>query len=239
MSQVHKRDEEAMAVSDPRRRYHHGHLRRALLDSALHVLSKEGLAGLTLRSVARHAGVSEAAPYHHFSSKAGLVEALVAETFDQLAQALREAAQVTEGTPLEKLLAMGVAYVRFAVEHRASFQVLFRPELRQLLRPQSDADGIEHSPIDQAGRSAFQVLLGAIVACQQAGMVGAGDPLPLALTAWATVHGLAQLLLDGAVGAEMIPSGTSPSASHLASLVTAILARGLVARQTADVGGTS
>jgi len=73
-----------------------------------------------LRAVARRAGVSEAAPYHHFTAKAALVEALVVETLQQLAQALREAAtQATEGTPLDRLVATGVAYVRFALEHRA------------------------------------------------------------------------------------------------------------------------
>jgi len=222
-----------MTVPETTRPYHHGHLRRALLDAALQLLIEQNLAGLTLRSVARRAGVSEAAPYHHFTSKAALVEALVVETLQQLAQTLQEAAQATAGTPLDQLMAIGVAYVCFAVEHRASFQILYRPELRHLARPLPDADGTACSPIDQAGRAAYQVLLDAIKACQQAGVVVAGDPLPLALTAWATVHGLAQLLLDGVVGAEIIPSGTLPAAPHLASIVTATLAQGLVVRQTA------
>ena len=79
-----------MTVAEPSRSYHHGHLRSALLDAALEVLTEKGLAGLRLREVARRAGVSEAAPYHHFASKAALVEALVVETLQQLAQALQE-----------------------------------------------------------------------------------------------------------------------------------------------------
>jgi len=220
-----------MTVTDPSRPYHHGHLRRALLDAALQVLTEQGLAGLTLRSVARHAGVSEAAPYHHFASKAALVEALVVETLQQLAQALQEAIQATAGTPLDRLVATGVAYVRFAIEHRASFQILYRPELRHLSRPILDTDGSVRSPIDRAGMAAYQVLLDAIMACQQAGMVVLEDPFPLALTAWSTVHGLAQLLLDGVVGAEILPQGVQPDASHLAYIVTEVLARGLVVRQ--------
>ena len=222
-----------MTIPETTRPYHHGHLRRALLDAALQLLTEQDLAGLTLREVARRAGVSEAAPYHYFASKAALVEVLVVETLQQLAQALQEAAQTSAGTPLDQLMATGVAYVCFAVEHRASFQILYRPELRHPARPQPDADGMARSSIDQAGRAAYQVLLDAIMACQQAGVVVAGDPLPLALTAWATVHGLAQLLLDGVVGAEIIPSGTLPTAPHLASIVTATLAQGLVIRQTA------
>jgi AcrR family transcriptional regulator len=220
-----------MTFSDPTRPYHHGHLRRALLDAALQVLTDQGLASLTLRAVARQAGVSEAAPYHHFASKAALVEALVIETLQQLAQALQEAVQATPGPPLDQLVATGVAYVRFATDHRASFQILYRPELRDLSRPEPDADGIARSPIERGGMAAYRVLLDAIVACQQAGEVVPGDPLPLALTAWATVHGLAQLLLDGVVGAEIVPEGAQPDAPRLAHMVTAILAQGLVVRQ--------
>ena len=220
-----------MTVADPSRPYHHGNLRRALLDAALQVLTEEGFAGLTLRAVARRAGVSEAAPYHHFASKAALVEALVVETLQQLAQGLQEAVQTTAGTPLDQLVATGVAYVRFALEHRASFHILYRPELRDLSRPLPDAYGIAQSPIDQAGMAAYQVLLDTVVACQQAGIVVPGDPLPLALTAWATVHGLAQLLLDGVVGAEILPQNVLPDALHLAHMVTATLAQGLVLRQ--------
>ena len=225
-----------MTFSDPSRPYHHGHLRRALLDAALQVLTEEGLAGLTLRAVARRAGVSEAAPYHHFASKAALVEALVVETLQQLGQALQEAVQATAGTPLDRLVATGVAYVRFALEHRTRFQILYRPELRQLSRPVAHTDGIAPSPIERAGIAAYRVLLDAIVACQQAGLVVSGDPLLLALTAWATVHGLAQLLLDGVVGAEIIPQDIPPDAPHLARIVTQTLAQGLVVRQAPAEG---
>jgi AcrR family transcriptional regulator len=221
-----------MAVPETTRPYHHGHLHRALLDAALQLLTEQDLAGLTLRQIASRAGVSESAPYHHFASKAALVEALVVETLHQLAQALQEAVQTTTGTPLDRLMATGVAYVHFAVEHRASFQILYRPELRHLSRPVPDAAGLARSPIDQAGMAAYQVLLDAIVACQQAGEVVPGDPLALALTAWATVHGLAQLLLDGMVEAEILPQGVQLDATHLAHIVTEVLAQGLVVRQT-------
>jgi AcrR family transcriptional regulator len=231
-SQIRHSKENLMAVPETTRPYHHGHLRRALLDAALQLLTEQDLAGLTLRQIASRAGVSEAAPYHHFASKADLVEALVVETLHQLAQALQEAVQTTTGTPLDRLIATGVAYVHFAVEHRASFQILYRPELRHLSRPQSDAVGLARSPIDQAGRAAYQVLLDAIMACQKAGEVVPGDPLALALTAWATVHGLAQLLLDGVVGAEILPQGVQPDATHLAHIVSEVLVQGLVVRQT-------
>ena len=220
-----------MTDTEPGKPYHHGHLRSALLDAALQLLTEQGLAGLTLRAVARQVGVSEAAPYHHFVSKAALVEALVVQSLQQLAEALQEAVLTTAGSPLDRLVEMGVAYVRFALEHRASFQILYRPELRQMSRLPSEADGMAHSPIDRAGQAAYQVILDAIVACQQAEEVVPGDPLPLVLTAWATVHGLAQLLLDGVVEAEILPQGMLPDASHLAHIVTVTLAQGLIIRQ--------
>src|SRR5919202_2720315 len=112
------------ASAPPRRPYHHGALRRALLDAALAVIAQEGPAALSLRALARQVGVSHAASAHHFADKAGLLTAIAAEGYDLLAAALREAEERT-GSYLE----MGVAYVHFAVTHRAHFEVMFRPEL--------------------------------------------------------------------------------------------------------------
>lgn len=103
------------------RAYHHGDLRRALLAAALEAVGEVGPAALSLRDLARRAGVSHAAPAHHFGDKAGLLTALAAQGFDLLAQTLTEAD--------DDLLEAGVAYVDFAVTHRAYFEVMFRPEL--------------------------------------------------------------------------------------------------------------
>lgn len=102
------------------RGYHHGDLPRALLDAAVEVIAESGPAALSLRDLARRAGVSHAAPAHHFGDKAGLLTALAVQGFDLLADALRGA---------EDLLSAGVAYVDFAVGHRAHFDVMFRPDL--------------------------------------------------------------------------------------------------------------
>jgi AcrR family transcriptional regulator len=220
-----------MAETDVPKPYHHGHLRRALLDAALQILTEEGVAGLSLRAVARRAGVSEAAPYHHFASKAALVEALVIETLQQLAKVLHEAYQATRGTPLDRLIATGVAYVQFAAANTQRFAILYRPELRAMSPARPTADGSAQSPIDQAGMAAYQVLIDSIVECQQAGMVLPGDPLPLALTAWATVHGLAELLIDGVVASDILAQDIQPEAARLAHLVTTTLAQGFVTRE--------
>src|SRR5438132_8417373 len=106
------------------RPYHHGDLRRALIDAAVGVIEHEGLAALSLRDLARRVGVSHAAPVHHFGDKAGLLTAIATEGFVKLADQLRRTYART-GNFLE----VGVAYVRFAVRERAYFEVMYRPEL--------------------------------------------------------------------------------------------------------------
>ena len=98
--------------------YHHGDLRRALLDAAASVIAESGVSGLSMRDLARRAGVSHAAPAHHFRDRAGLLTALAAEGFHLLADAMEPA-----GTVLDA----GVAYVHFAVTHPAHFEVMFHP----------------------------------------------------------------------------------------------------------------
>src|SRR4051812_6811216 len=123
-------------VSDaPRSRpYHHGDLRRALVDAALEMVAEHGPAALSLREVARRAGVSHAAPTHHFRNKAGLLTAIAADGYRLLARALEEAGAKAgreeragkESTPFRE---QGVAYVVFATEHPAHFAVMRAPYL--------------------------------------------------------------------------------------------------------------
>jgi AcrR family transcriptional regulator len=105
------------------RPYHHGDLPRALLEAAVQAILEVGPAAVSLRDLARRARVSHAAPAHHFGDKAGLLTAVAADGFRRLAATLRETYEAT-GSFLE----LGVAYVRFAVTHRAHFEVMFRPE---------------------------------------------------------------------------------------------------------------
>jgi AcrR family transcriptional regulator len=168
--------------------YHHGNLRRALLDATMELVRERGIDGFTLREVARRAGVSHAAPYHHFPDRAALVSALAEESFDLLARAFREAAASTEGTYLDRIRAIGRAYVRFAFDDPARFTLMWRPELR------NSSDG---SPADGAGLASYQVLIDEVAAGQEVGEIVAGDVGLLSLAAWSTVHGLAMILVDG------------------------------------------
>lgn len=100
--------------------YHHGDLRRAILDAAIESITANGSTALSLRELSRRAGVSHAAPIHHFGDKAGVLTALAAEGYELLADALDAAG--------EEFVEAGVAYVRFAVTYRAHFEVMFRPD---------------------------------------------------------------------------------------------------------------
>jgi AcrR family transcriptional regulator len=111
------------AKSAESRPYHHGDLRRALVDAARRLLEAEGPTALSLRAVAREAGVSPAAPYHHFKDKAELLDAVAQEGWDMLEHAMGEAKGRTEGR--QQLTALGIAYVCFAREHPALYRVMY------------------------------------------------------------------------------------------------------------------
>jgi AcrR family transcriptional regulator len=105
------------------RPYHHGDLRRALVDAARRILEAEGPTALSLRAVAREAGVSPAAPYHHFKDKAELLDAVAAQGWEILDQMMAEARDKAEAR--EKLLALGIAYVCFARDNPALYRVMY------------------------------------------------------------------------------------------------------------------
>ncbi|WP_234444583.1 TetR/AcrR family transcriptional regulator [Streptomyces sp. NRRL F-525] len=175
--------ESTKASKGTRRPYHHGDLRRAILTAALDVIAADGPAALSLRDLARRAGVSHAAPAHHFKDRTGLLTAIAAEGFGLLAGAVGEAADLKDA---------GVRYVRFAREHPAHFQVMFAPELLR------DGD----LELTTARALATDALRHAVSAVPPEGR-GPDDRLA-GVAAWSLAHGFATLLLghnlDGAVG---------------------------------------
>lgn len=172
----------------PAKPYHHGDLRRALLDAALALLREEGLAGLSLRECARRLGVSHAAPYRHFKDKNELLLAIAEEGFEALA-AVGEAAMEGVTDPVARMDAYGAAYVRFAFEHPEHHRVMFTAELEA-----PDGAGL--------GGRAFDLLVE--VASEAAGP--STDPLLAAFAQWAIPHGLAMLILDGRVPRDRVKS---------------------------------
>ncbi len=178
-------------VRRPRRKragqYHHGDLRRALIDQALRTIDKPGGEGLTLRGVGDALGVSRTALYRHFSDKQALVAAVAREGFRMLRLALVEAWEHHGGggTGFE---AMGEAYVRFAVAHPSHYRVMFGRFVESGAR---DPELIEEA------EAAFQALVDALVELQRDGQARRDDPVMLARFVWAVTHGIAMLVIDG------------------------------------------
>ncbi len=165
--------------------YHHGDLPHALLTSVDELVRERDPARLTLREVARRVGVSHAAPAHHFGDKAGLLTAYAIEGLEALRRALT-AARDAETEPGSRLLAIGLAYVRFASEERGHFAVMFRPE-------HLNADDPTYR---EARQAAFEVLLEAVRDVRSDLEPGSADVLFAATGAWSIVHGFATLWLD-------------------------------------------
>jgi AcrR family transcriptional regulator len=179
--------------------YHHGALRDALLAACLRLIETEGIGAVSLRRVAREAGVSTGAPYHHFPDRAALLAALSTQGFRQLGSELA-AARSTAATPLEALTALGQAYVRFSREHPGYFRLMFRPELSQ---PDKHPDAMA------AGDAAFAVLADVVADCVAAGVLPAAKAETLAVTWWGLAHGLASLWLDGQLEKRSVQFGTT------------------------------
>jgi AcrR family transcriptional regulator len=173
------------------RPYHHGDLRAALLAAAEAELTARGVEQFSLRGVAKRAGVSHAAPAHHFGDANGLLTALAAEGFTRFVATQRaHEAAAPPGQP-DRLVAAGLGYIAFATAHPALFRLMFASQ-----RPDFAAPALQ-----EAARAAYQHLLDHI-----AELTGVPDPResPAALTdataAWAIVHGLADLLQTGRAG---------------------------------------
>lgn len=159
--------------------YHHGNLRQALLEAALTMLEQKGEEGLGLRDLARAVGVSPAAPYRHFDSRAALLEALAVTGFQRFT-ARMEAVAASE--PERPKAAMGKTYVVFALQNPNLFRLMFSPQLKKDGRP-----GLRF-----AADAAFETLRHVIGGDLEIGRIRA-------FAAWAKVHGLAVLLLDGQI----------------------------------------
>jgi AcrR family transcriptional regulator len=171
----------------PADRYHHGDLRRSLIDEAARTIQDEGAEHLTLRTVGERLGVSRTALYRHFSDKQALLAAVGREGFVTLRAALTDAWE-QHGRGPAGFDAMGIAYVRFAVKHPSHYRVMFGGFVESCAK---DADFIA------AATAAFDVLVASIVEQQEAGIVRRDDPRLLARFIWSVVHGTAMLAIDG------------------------------------------
>jgi AcrR family transcriptional regulator len=183
------------------RGYHHGALRQALIEAAEAVIAERGVDGFSLRETARRAGVSPAAPGHHFRDARGLLTALAAQAFREFGDAL-EAADAVSGREA-RIRSQGIAYVQFALANRAKFDLMWR----KALIDDSDPDYMA------AGNRAFAILDQAVRGDRAATVSPTDSALAPSLAAWSIVHGFARLAIDGVFGTE--PSAAERAASAL------------------------
>lgn len=172
-------------MSRTRKSYHHGDLKRALIDAALALVVEKGSKGFTLSEAARRAGVSVAAPYRHFADKADLLAAVAEQGFVDLRGALIEAN--TSSDPKEVVIDLSQTYVHWAVTHPDYYQVMFGGDVSKAERP----------GLVSAGKAAFDELLQAVIRCQQAGWHQMSDPMEVAGAIWTLAHGTASLSISG------------------------------------------
>jgi AcrR family transcriptional regulator len=186
-----------VSLKKPKDRYHHRDLRRALIDGALKLIEREGAGALSLREVAKRAGVTHAAPYRHFADKDALLAAVAEEGFHGLRELMAARTQASPDDARRQLIACGLAYVEYALEHPAHFQVMFT-------RRANDASA-KHPTLDEAASATFDLLRQTVARGQAARRLRGDDPMPLALAAWSLVHGLAHLLVEGRLPTQPAP----------------------------------
>ena len=167
----------------PKPPYHHGNLRAALIQDGLELIEEKGIRALTLREIGSRLGVSRAAPYRHFKDKADLLAAISQAEFVEFGKVLETAKQSAGSGFAAQMDAMAVAYVRFANEHRAQFEVMYAA----LLEGGGSAEG--------SGRG-FAIVEETIREAQQRGEVRPGDPTLLTRVVWDLVHGASMLRRD-------------------------------------------
>ena len=168
----------------PRRRYHHGDLKRAIEETTLSIIESDGVNSVSLRAVARRLGVTEGAPYHHFASKSELLAVLAVNAYRGLHERMIAAANKAGDDPYARLLAAGRSYVDYGLQSRGRFRTMFGEHTSELA---TDADVY-------AAAHPTRVMLQQLVA----DCVGQGNKNALTIenAVWSLVHGMTWLILE-------------------------------------------
>jgi AcrR family transcriptional regulator len=172
------------------KKYHHGDLKNALIQAGVEVLAEEGLHGLSLRKVAKQAGVSHAAPYAHFADKQALIAAISTEGYKRLYLQMEEVLQAHTADPHRQLIESAWTYVQFAMADVETFKIMFSGVLEH------EKDYPEFVEISQ---KTFQLVVQTVRACQAAGVLRPLAPELEAVMVWGQVHGIISLALMGQI----------------------------------------
>jgi AcrR family transcriptional regulator len=170
--------------------YHHGDLKNALIKAGVEILEREGVGGLSLRKVAKQAGVSHAAPYSHFADKQALIAAISTEGFKQLYSQIEAVTDMYFADPETLLIETAWAYVQFALNAPDRFKLMFSSVLEKEK---------EYAEFVEISQKNFDQLVKIVEVCQQTGALKSGASDVVAVSVWSAVHGFTSLLLEGQI----------------------------------------
>ncbi|GAB1256733.1 TetR/AcrR family transcriptional regulator [Aurantivibrio plasticivorans] len=174
-------------VAEITRPYHHGDLKQTLIDAACRHIASGGTEKLSLRALAREAGVSPTAPYRHFSTKNSLLASIAYEGFSELQKCLDTISEQKISDPYERLVKLGVAYVNYAVENPVKYHLMFGDVL---------ADFTAYENLQKSVETVFALVARELNQAKEEGFVSEAPFEELAAYVWSCLHGLANLIVN-------------------------------------------
>jgi AcrR family transcriptional regulator len=202
--------------------YHHGDLRAALLNAALDIINDKGPQHLTIREVARKAGVSHTAPYRHFANKDDLIVAVVKQGFDLLSQTMNAEKEAADSDPLSQFAAAGIAYIDFALNNPAYYRIMYSGDLLS----SNGQHTLQHTSTDT-----FAELVSDIETCQALNIMRPGNPALQALALLSSIHGFVTMVIDNRVAALL---GRDYDVNQVRDLILTTIFEGIGAENPPD-----
>jgi AcrR family transcriptional regulator len=170
--------------------YHHGNLKESLVATALDIIDKDGLDAITLRDLTQRLGTSRTAVYRHFDSKEALILGVIEKGYENLDLMFTPIFQDRTQSVAERFKTMGRAYLDFAIEHPNLYRLLFGDKYHQEREKLCDYK-------DENQATGLYTLIGLLLEAQEEGIIASVNPMVQAAMVWASIHGLASLLIDG------------------------------------------
>ena len=179
--------------------YHHGNLKNALIEAGIEILAEEGIGALSLRKVAKQAGVSHAAPYSHFADKQALIAAISTKGHIQIYEKISEIIERSPNAPLQQLVEASCAYLQFGMDKPDLFRITFSG----VVEKEKD-----YPALVEMTQKNFEIIRQIARRCNAAGIFETDDENLLAVSLWGTVHGLVSLIQQGQISSDVLNYNT-------------------------------